>query len=369
MLAATSPTKRKGPRLERSSVTAAYLEGMCTPRSGDAGHAAPPTPATIASRIRPREKRGDIEALLTVHVIVSRRPTAAAFAVIATEAGREVFRQAEIVHRDATDTRRVPQLYVEVGLRAIECIVAHLSGWRRIVVDCDKQVHEIARQLPFDRRICWRHDRIDQQAKPLYAITESLLDTDPVASPERVLLATDASWSDRSQNVGLGWVSLPTSMTAATRCRMRLGHTKAAYANAEIEAILRGLQDVATAFPSLTRGIGAVDVLTDSETAIAVMRRLMRGQDAPQLRSSLKLSLRQVIEGMRVRFTKVKAHTGHPLNEVADSLAVSARRCADASAGIVAEHSILHGINADAIQAASDYLASETVAGGVSEAA
>ncbi len=290
--------------------------------------------------------------------------------MIATDADRVVFRHAEIVHRDPTDTRRAGQHLLEVGLRAVESIVTNLSDWRRIIVDCDTQVHEIARQLPFDRRICWRHDRIAQQAKSLYEVTESLLDTDPVASPERVLLATDASWSDRSQNVGLGWVSIPTSMTAATRSRMRLGHTKAAYANAELEAILWGLQDVRTAFPSLTRGIGTVDVLTDSETAITVMRRLKRGEDAPQLRSSLKLSLRQAVEGLRIRYTKVKAHTGHPLNEVADSLAVSARRCADASAGVGAEHRILHGINVGAIRAASDHVASETVAGDdVSEAA
>ena len=73
----------------------------------------------------------------------------------------------------------------------------------------------------------------------------------------------------------------------------------------EIEALVNGLAKVPAG--------GEVEILTDSALVIGWMTQGWKRRD-PDLRKSLDIA-DQLLAGLKARFTKVSAHTGHSLNE------------------------------------------------------
>lgn len=142
-------------------------------------------------------------------------------------------------------------------------------------------------------------------------------------------LACDAS-RGRGRNVnGCGWVLayqdggpplVGTYTTVADHGRIRAG---------ELAAIRNGLQRTLNLHPALREGVGDITVLSDSKDALGVLERFRSGEDCTAEDSEAQKECARIaatVQGMNVRFEWVRGHSGHQLNELADRLAVMARR-------------------------------------------
>lgn len=148
----------------------------------------------------------------------------------------------------------------------------------------------------------------------------------PVYVPLRELtVATDASWNSTGRGQGktaaYGWYSDNHAYGA--------GLTRGPILFAELKAAQMALEN--SQFQRRD-----IHLLMDSQKAIAVLRRLQAGEevsgiaslpsgrDAFNLLNRLKVLISSRTHGLRVSW--VKGHSGHPLNEAADRLALSYRR-------------------------------------------
>lgn len=97
----------------------------------------------------------------------------------------------------------------------------------------------------------------------------------------------------------------------------------------ELAAIRRGLQSTLTHHPVLRRGIGDLKVLTDSRSALEMLDRVSEGNLQPFDDSDSISECKRILgsaRGVNISYEWVRGHDGHPLNELADRLAVLARR-------------------------------------------
>jgi ribonuclease HI len=97
----------------------------------------------------------------------------------------------------------------------------------------------------------------------------------------------------------------------------------------ELAAIRRGLQATLNLHPVLRDGIGSLTVLTDSKDALDLLERVaadynLTGEDNDSLQECRRIL--GSARGIDIRFEWVRGHNGHALNELADRLAVLARR-------------------------------------------
>lgn len=143
----------------------------------------------------------------------------------------------------------------------------------------------------------------------------------------RVEVSTDASAGRRGWT-GTGWIidfgqgSVPSLSQGASRGGCIL--------EAELRAILRGLNDAARRIPhGLTAGCDII-VRSDSKWAL---RMITQPGWSPAGASKAALDVVPLIHaaarGLHVDFTWVKGHNGDPGNEIADRLAVMSRRHAE----------------------------------------
>ncbi|WP_158566917.1 ribonuclease HI [Actinomadura craniellae] len=157
-----------------------------------------------------------------------------------------------------------------------------------------------------------------------------------------LIAATDASAKKggrRRRGDLLGWAYITTDGRWGCGGRIFEGrlnpHRRGGALSGELRAVHMMLEDL-TDVPQMT-------VLTDSQGAISYLRRWqagevgampegysMRPRTASPGRSgkpTLARLAELVAERPRLRFEHVTGHTGHPLNEAADSLSRFARRC------------------------------------------
>lgn len=146
-------------------------------------------------------------------------------------------------------------------------------------------------------------------------------------------LACDAS-RGRGRNLnGCGWVlaypdgsgpAIGMYTTSADHGGIRAG---------ELAAIRRGLQCTVNLHPMLRDGTGDITVLSDSKAALSLIERYLSGSDASSEDSVAQKECGKIAgltRGVNVKFQWVRGHDGHPLNEMADRLAVMARRTEEA---------------------------------------
>ncbi|SUE15761.1 ribonuclease H [Rhodococcus gordoniae] len=146
----------------------------------------------------------------------------------------------------------------------------------------------------------------------LLAADEARREAELEARPPLVV-ATDASKARNRRGTGLGCVS------NAGVHHMRMACDARSILEGELLAI-----DMAVArflHPKL-------HILTDSRLALACIEGTYEGR--PEIADVVE-RIRNRIKGRTVEFSWVRGHSGHPLNEVADRLAVAARRCHDAN--------------------------------------
>jgi ribonuclease HI len=97
----------------------------------------------------------------------------------------------------------------------------------------------------------------------------------------------------------------------------------------ELAAIRRGLQATLNLHPVLRDGTGSLTVLTDSKDALDLLQRVaadynLTGEDNDSLQECRRIL--GSARGIDITFEWVRGHNGHALNELADRLAVLARR-------------------------------------------
>ena len=161
---------------------------------------------------------------------------------------------------------------------------------------------------------------------------EAALDAMEPAIVAGLTLACDASRGNRTDINGSGWILdygcgfdpiVGASTDTAVHGGIRAG---------ELSAIRRGVQASVSAHKSLQEGMGTLTVLSDSRRALELLERLRSDATLATDDSEAVGEGRRILgllKNAKVEFQWVRGHSGHPLNEIADRLAVLARRNAE----------------------------------------
>lgn len=119
----------------------------------------------------------------------------------------------------------------------------------------------------------------------------------------------------------------------------------------ELAAIRRGLQSTLGHHPVLRDGVGDLTVLTDSKDALELLRRVEAGTLQPFDDHDAVTECKRILgsaRGMNISYQWVRGHNGHPLNELADRLAVLARRNRELGVDEVTHARMVASLRADA---------------------
>lgn len=119
----------------------------------------------------------------------------------------------------------------------------------------------------------------------------------------------------------------------------------------ELAAIRRGLQSTLGHHPVLREGIGDLKVLTDSKAALEVLERVATGTLQPFDDTDSVAECKRILgsaRGVNISYEWVRGHNGHPLNELADRLAVLARRNREMGVDEVTNARMIAAIRQDA---------------------
>lgn len=165
---------------------------------------------------------------------------------------------------------------------------------------------------PFGVLLARASDTIGAHVAALLAADEARHEAEVEARPPLVV-ATDASKAKNRRGTGLGYVS----DTGVHHMRM------ACDARSILEGELLAIHMAVCRFST-----PKLHILTDSRLALACLEGTYEGR--PEIVDVVE-RIRNRTKGRAVEFSWVRGHSGHPLNEVADRLAVAARRCHEAN--------------------------------------
>lgn len=166
-----------------------------------------------------------------------------------------------------------------------------------------------------------------------------------------LVLACDASRGKGRNINGCGWVLAYSNgadpvvgayTTVSDHGGIRAG---------ELAAIRRGLQGTLNLHPVLRDGTGSLTVLSDSKSALDLLARVEADEDVSSEDTDSVQECRRILgsaRGVDVHFEWVRGHDGHPLNEIADRLAVLARRNREMGVDDITSHRMLAGVREDA---------------------
>lgn len=165
---------------------------------------------------------------------------------------------------------------------------------------------------PFGVLLARASDAIGAHVAELLAADAARHEADIEALPPLVV-ATDASKAKNRRGTGLGCVSA----TGVHHMRM------ACDARSILERELLAIHMAVCRFSD-----PKLHILTDSRLALACLDGTYEGR--PHIVEIVE-RIRNRTKGRAVEFSWVRGHNGHALNEVADRLAVTARRCHEAN--------------------------------------
>jgi ribonuclease HI len=200
-------------------------------------------------------------------------------------------------------------------------LIIRVVASRRLLVELRRQVAELglADTLFVGEVPVSREGRLERLLMAAFSSAGGVVD-----------VVSDAS-KGRGQTAGLGWV-----VTAGGGNAFRTGSGTAECASvlhAELVAMRKGIRLALSLNPALARGIGRLRLFSDSRTGLDLLRQAMGGGlpdgVAGQVHAEL-MRLCALVAATSVGLHWVKGHAGDPLNELADRLAVLARRSREA---------------------------------------
>ncbi|MGK3708575.1 RNase H family protein [Arthrobacter sp. IK3] len=146
---------------------------------------------------------------------------------------------------------------------------------------------------------------------------------------ENLTIACDSSRGKGRNINGCGWVLAYSNGADPVIGSYTSVSTHGGIRAGELAAIRRGLQSTLSLHPILREGVGSLKVLTDSKPALDLLDRVARGAHDAFDDSDSVSECRRILgsaRGINISFEWVRGHDGHPLNELADRLAVLSRR-------------------------------------------
>lgn len=168
---------------------------------------------------------------------------------------------------------------------------------------------------------------------------------------QNLTLATDSSRGKGRSINGCGWILAYSDgadpVVGAYTAVSERGGIRAG----ELAAVRRGLQSTLNLHPGLREGIGSVTVLTDSKAALELLAKVASEGELGGEDSDSVSECRRILgsaRGINIAYEWVRGHDGHPLNEIADRLAVLARRNRESNVDELTHARMIAGIRDDA---------------------
>lgn len=146
---------------------------------------------------------------------------------------------------------------------------------------------------------------------------------------KNLTLACDSSRGKGKSVNGCGWVLAYANGADAVVGAYTAVSERGGIRAGELAAIRRGLQSTLNLHPVLREGTGNLTVLTDSRAALDLLEKVRSDADVAGEDTDSVSECRRILgsaRGINISFEWVRGHDGHPLNEIADRLAVLARR-------------------------------------------
>ena len=205
----------------------------------------------------------------------------------------------------------------EGELRAVVRVVA----CRRLLLELRRQVSELALEeaIIIAEVPCSSDGRLETAVLAGLSAGGAVVD-----------VVTDAS-KGRGTTVGLGWV-----VATGGGGSYRTGAGTAVCSSvlhAELKAMRKGIQLALSLHPALRLGTGTLRLFSDSRDGLALVRGGLAGAHPAGGYGVIHGEVDRIcalLSGASVELCWVKGHAGDPLNEVADRLAVVARRSHEA---------------------------------------
>lgn len=225
------------------------------------------------------------------------------------------------------------------GAEAELRVVVRVVACRRLLLELRRQVSE----LGLEEAIVIAEVPCSSDGRTEAAVLAGLS-----AGGGVVDVVTDAS-KGRGATVGLGWV---VATGEGTSYRTGAGTAVcSSVLHAELKAMRKGIQLALSLHPALRGGLGTLRLFSDSRGGLELVRRGLAGALPAGGSGGVRGEVGRIcalLSGASAELCWVKGHAGDPLNEVADRLAVVARRSREAGLDAAQAAALRSSIERDA---------------------
>lgn len=263
----------------------------------------------------------------------------------------------DVVKGDAGPAADLDQCYRRMVMEMLVAVLERLQGTGSgavvRVVSSRRLLAELQRQiagLDLGETVRVAEVRSSSEGLLEYELAQALS-----ATPGVVDVVSDAS-KGRGPLLGLGWV-----VATAGGSSVRTGATtqpRGSILQGELAALRRGVHLAVTLHPALRDGVGKLRLFSDSRAGLELLRNARAGRFPASLPGSIHEELQRIcmlLAKSTAELHWVKGHSGDPLNEIADRLAVVSRRSSEAGLDAAQKFALRSRIQEDAALALREH--------------
>lgn len=277
-----------------------------------------PRPTPPATRFIPAAQAVTERSGVTVEVIAHNQNLF--WAVVRTEAVEVVGQRCGVLPVHESGHRLgVLMVHIDRAIRAVRCNAAESVFCDNVLLEGHLRLPEALARMGFE---------VSEQFRPLVGAraATALLRASIDDFHSELTITTDASRSWHSPLMGHGWIldygrgSAPMiNAYAATGKEILQG---------ELNSIHYALLDASRYREDLFAGRVRFHIRSDSLMAIDLLNNpASHARSRSQAARSIVHKIHELLSRSEARYSWVKAHSGDPMNELADRLALVARRC------------------------------------------